>query len=150
LIALAGAAAGTTGGTITASYHRADGQGIVVSREPASTAVTSWSAVDGTTFLSVPSRHEATVTVNIRLSGAPVQLRVVRDGGHVLLPASVTVDPASDPSFSFTFVQPASLGAACHSYWVEWKPVSGGSVSSDFISEVVSYESVSGLGCHVP
>lgn len=150
LTLLAGAAAYAASGTITATYHRVNGQGIDVSKEPTSTSGSSWTAIDGTTFLKVPSRGEATVTVNVTLSGAPVQLRVVRDGGRLLSPSFVTVDPATQAHFSFTFVQQASLGSGCHSYWVEWKPANGGTVSSDFISEVVSYDTVKGIGCHVP
>jgi hypothetical protein len=99
---------------------------------PVSTSRTSWVNVPGLQ-MDVCAIGWASATINVVVSGAPVNFRVLADGVPPFMsPGSVRFDPsAGTTSFSFTFVGRMRTfeGSDGHLFDLQWRSPSGGAVT---------------------
>jgi hypothetical protein len=109
---------------------------------PASTADMAFTPVPGLDLIKVGSRGPATASFSASISGAPVDIRVIRDA-RALFPAAVHVDPATGTiPFSYSFVAGRSVRSECHTFRVEWRSPLGQQATMEKGSLIVDFDGV--------
>jgi hypothetical protein len=87
------------------------------------------------------SRGTVAVTVSVNVTGAPLDVRAVIDSGKPMEPRIAHFDPAGTTSFSYTFVDSVGPFEASngHTYSVQWRSPTGGSVTLRRADMLVQY-----------
>jgi hypothetical protein len=112
--------------------NRVDRQRADIRSAAVTTSRTAWANVPGLR-MDVCAIGWASATINVVVSGAPVNFRVLADGIPPLMsPGSVRFNPsAGTTSFSFTFVGRMRTfeGSDGHLFDLQWRSPSGGAVT---------------------
>jgi hypothetical protein len=122
---------------------------------PVSTSSTTWRTLPRLSFTSTASRsnticalHELSVSLSATLRGAPVQFRVLMDGGPILNPGPARFVPGTqEQSFAATWVGRAGTfeGLDRHALEVQWRSRSGRPVT--LVRGVVNVLFENGASC---
>jgi hypothetical protein len=133
------AAGGVTG---AAAAYPVGSESYDVAPGPATTSTTTFSPLPGLDLIHIGSNGPATATFSATLSGADVDIRVLRDG-RPLFPRTIHIGASvSGASVSYRFVAGRFVPGGCHRFAVQWRSPQGQPVTMQRGSLVVDYHGV--------
>jgi hypothetical protein len=120
--------------------YRANRQAFMWTRNEATSSSTEWMQLG----MSGPirSRGAASGTISINAGGAPVEVRLMWDNGHVFRPEAALFNPSESlESFSFGFVSDHDRPSGCHYFHAEWRSPTGTEATIYDANVVLDYRS---------